>query len=179
MASLTFKRLVLGAALVLAVALIGCAPMGKYQLIKFPTESAATFRNVEVGTVEAGVTEDDLEPGTPSELRLAIIKAVERTKMYEKVGSDLAGASQTIMIKPKIVEMNNGSQFLRWLIGFGVGKAHMEVTCQFVDTATGSVFATGSFTGEIKAGLFGGLSNQGKLSGQVAGAIASFLRKYR
>jgi hypothetical protein len=163
--------------LAMLVTCFGCAQMGKYSLAKPPAKDTREFVSVEVQEVEVGLTKDELEPETQADLRMAIIEAIQKAKIYEKVGMETEDVDQVITIESKIVELDAGSQFLRWFLGFGAGKAYMEVACKFLDKETGEVIATGTFTGEIKGGFFGGSADQETMSKYVAEAVARFLKK--
>jgi len=164
------------AVLTVIFSLFGCAP-GKYSLTGVPSEQTNTFRNVEVAPVEVGATTDEVDAETPMELRTAIIEAIQKKKMYETVVPELANDETAIRIESKIIELENGSQFGRWLIGGWGGKAYMEVSCRFINKASGKEFADGTFSGEISGGFFGGSPNQSNMSKQVASAVVKFLKK--
>lgn len=163
--------------LILIVFLLSCASGPyKYSLTGSPTEQTKSFKGIEVDKVEVGITESELDLETPIELRTAIIDEVQKTGKYAKVAPELTSEEGVIQIESKIVEFDEGSQGARW-IGFGMGKAHLDVICQFKNKKTGEVFATGTFIGEIKGGWFGGTANQKKMSEYVAKAVAKFLKK--
>lgn len=155
----------------------GCVSMGKYSLDKVPSEDTKSFKNIEVSQIEAGVTKDELNPETIIDLRTAIIEAIQKKDIYEKVEAELGIAEGVLQIKCKIIELDNGSQFLRWLVGRFGGKAYLETTCQFINKNTGKIIASGTFSGEITGGFFGGSANQETMSKYVAAAIARFLKK--
>ncbi len=55
----------------------GCAGPGKYVLTSKPTQDTKAFKNVEVAKVEVGITKDELDPETTTELRMAIIEQIK------------------------------------------------------------------------------------------------------
>lgn len=169
------KLLLLNVLLSMMLFLGGCATMGKYSLDKYPTEDTKAFLKVEVAEVEVGITKDELEPETVAELRSAIMEAIMKKNLYQEVAAELGMEEGTLLIECKIIELDNGSQFLRWLIG--AGKAYLETSCQFINKDTNTVFASGVFTGEIKGGAFGGSPDQEKMSMYVGEAVARFLKK--
>ena len=97
--------------------------------------------------------------------------------MYQEVSTELDGQEDAIGIACRIREFNKGSQFVRWFVSFGAGKGHLDVDCDFVEKSRNNVFASGSFTGQIQGGFFGGALNEESLSKHVARQIARFLKK--
>ncbi|NOX88459.1 MAG: DUF4410 domain-containing protein [Calditrichaeota bacterium] len=175
---LKFKSLLLLNVFLISLLILGgCATMGRYSLDYPPTESTRSYVNIEVAPIEVGITKDELDPATVSELRYAIIEKVQRLGIYQKVQAEPISDDRTLLIKCKIYELDNGSQFLRWLLGWGAGKAYMETLCQFIDKKTNKVISSGTFSGEIRGGFFGGSADQEKMAKDVAGAIARFLKK--
>lgn len=178
MESVRSKRLLsLSFLVIILLIFIGCASMGKYSLEKPPVEDVKSFINIEVNKVEVGITKDELNPETVTDLRAAIIEAIQKKKIYEQIGPELDVEEGTLVINCKIIELDNGSKFLRWLLGMGAGKAYLETACQFSDKKTGRVIASGTFTGEIRGGFFGGSADQEKMAKYVAEAVARFLKK--
>lgn len=176
MKELKLKKLhLLNLVFVILLMLGGCVSVGKYSLDKSPSEDTKSFANVEVGKIEIGVTKDKLEPETILELRSAIIEAIQKKNIYQQVAAELGIDEGTLLIKCKIVELDNGSRFLRWLIR--AGKAYLETSCQFINKKTNKVISSGTFTGEIQGGFFGGAADQEEMSKSVADAIARFLKK--
>jgi len=157
------------------VLVTGCAP--SYVLKAPPTADTKSFKNVEVAKVEVGVTESELEPETPLELRTAIIEQVQKKKLYEKVAAEFDLRESTLLIQPKIAQFDKGSRTARYFIGFGAGKARYEVICKFVNKTTQEMIAEGTFKAEVKRGLFGGGTNQKTMSESIAMQVAQFLKK--
>ena len=177
MLELKLKNLLSLNILLIIILVLGGCSMGKYSLNRIPSEDTKSFVQVEVGQVEVGLTKDELDPETIFDLRSEIIKAIQKKKIYQQVAAELGIDEGTLLIKCKIIELDNGSQFLRWLIGMGAGKAYLETSCQFINKKTNKVISSGTFTGEIKGGFFGGSANQESMSKFIAAAVARFLKK--
>ncbi len=156
----------------------GCAP-GKYVLTNPPTNDTRNFKNVEVAKVEVGITESELDPEIPIELRTAIMEEIQKKGIYKNIAAELDVDESTLQIQPKIIEFDKGSQAARYLVGFGAGKAHLDVQCKFINKETEKVFAEGTFTAFVSGGFFGGSTNQKTMSKNVAIQIVKFLQKSR
>ena len=162
---------------VILLSFVGCAQMGKYSISKPPVQDTKYFKNVEVSKIEVGLTTDEIDNDTTYELRSAIIESIQKKNIYQQVLNELDNDEDALKIECKIIELDNGDQFIRWLLGMGIGKAHLDVSCKFINKKTNQVFASGTFTGEISGGIFGGEADQKLMSKFVAEAIARFLKK--
>jgi hypothetical protein len=162
--------------LVTTVLMVGCAP-ANYILKGPPTENTRSFKNIEVAKVEVGITESELDPETPLELRRAIIEEIQKTEVFSQVTFELDSSESTIQIQPRIVEFDKGSQAARYLIGFGAGKAHLDVECTFINKEMQTVIAEGTFKTEVGGGWFGGSADPKSMSEDVAKEIAKFLEE--
>ncbi|MBU0507952.1 DUF4410 domain-containing protein [bacterium] len=171
------RNSVFGLVLVISVLVVGCAAPNRYAMKSPATADVRSFRSVEVVSVSTGITEDELDPGTPTELRMAIISAIQKARTYRQVAAELDSSAGVLQIRAKIVRFDRGSQAARYLVGFGAGKARLHVDCEFVDKESESIVAVGTFIAEIAGGLFGGTSNQGTMSKNVAKQVARFLKK--
>lgn len=156
---------------------VGCATPGKYVLKNSPTTNPKSFKNIEVTKVEVGITESELEPETPIDLRTVIIQEIQKKKLFEQVASEFGVDEATLQIQPKIVQFDKGSQAARYFLGFGAGKAHLDVDCKFVNKTTQETIAEGTFVAELKGGFFGGSANQKSMSQNVAKQVVKFLKK--
>ncbi|MCX6601729.1 MAG: DUF4410 domain-containing protein [bacterium] len=174
---LSRRNCVLGLVFVVSALVVGCAAPGKYVMKNPPTTDVKRFGSVEVASVSTGITEDELDPATATELRSAIIAAIQKEAMYGKVAPEVDMSEATLQIQPRIVQFDRGSRTARYLVGFGAGKAHLDVECKFVDKETQRVIAEGTFIAEIAGGLFGGASDQEMMSKNVAKQVAKFLKK--
>lgn len=162
---------------VVSTSFLGCAQIGRYSLIESPSKRTDSFQNCEVGEVTVGITQDELNPETLIDLRMAIIDAINKKRIYQSVMSEFKEVERAIRIECNIVVFDKGNQFARWFIGWGVGQATLEVSCKFIDKEQGTTFASGGFTGVINGGFFGGTADQKILSKLVANAVAKFLKK--
>jgi hypothetical protein len=170
-------NLIVVLAIVFSFILLGCAAPQRYRLKSPPTDKTKSFKTVVVSKVETGITESELEPETMIQLRNAILDEVMETKIYEKVAFECEETAMTLEIQPKVVEFDKGSRTARYLVGFGAGKGHLDVECKFLNRETQTVIAEGTFITELKGGLFGGGTNQQKMSQQIGEQVARFLKK--
>jgi len=156
---------------------LGCAA-GKYSLVNPPSDKTESFQAVEVGKIDVGATNDEVQPEIPIELRSLIVEEIHKKNIYQQVLEENDFNDSVIKVDAKIIQFNKGSQFTRWAVGIlGAGKAVLDVECKFINKETNDVFAQGIFTAEVKNGIFGGTANQKNMSKDVAKAIARFLKK--
>lgn len=171
------RRLLPVACLILAAGSAwSCAPK-EYTLTLGPTRDVRSYRHIQVAPVQTKITEDSLESQTSLVLRSAIIDAVRREKAFASVEAQSEQRDSTLQVDCTIVQFVKGSQATRWLLGFGAGKGHLNVSCSFADGGSGDVVAEGTFAEDVKGGWFGGSVNQEKMSEKIAKKIAKFLKK--
>ena len=156
-----------------------CAKPGTYELSLAPSP-VAQFHSVHVTPVTTGVTNDSLDITVPVMLRNAIIETLRESGRYQRVEAELEPAPGVLRIDCRISEFDAGSRGGRWLAGgLGVGRGHLDATCQFFDMADEGLYAEGVFSDEIKGGFFGGGVNLEDMSSNMAAALDRFLEDGR
>jgi hypothetical protein len=164
--------------LMAAVLVAGCAAPNKYVMNNPPTTDVHRFASIEVAPVTTDdITKYDVSPITPAILRTAIIAEIQKVGIYRNVGLEFDYSEAVLQVQPKIVQFVKGDRAERYFVGFGAGKAHLDVVCRFVNKETQSLIAEGIFTAEVEGGMFGGDADQQTMAENVAGQVAKFLKK--
>ncbi len=106
-----------------------------------------TFKSIEPGFVQAPprkytivalgdvVVEDKLWEHLGGHFRAAVAKRLAEEKLFESI-QDPAPATlsdSAVLVVGKITEVDKGSTALRWIIGFGAGKARVGGAFEFRD----------------------------------------------
>lgn len=87
---------------------------------------------------------------------LNLFQAVNRVS----VEAEAAPATKTLVLQGTVIEYEPGSRALRWLIGFGAGKAFVTVQLTAIDKVTREEIFKGNIGGEQSMGIFGGSINE-------------------
>ena len=161
------------------VSITSCTTTGYYNLDKLPENK--TYENIEITDVIVESTKDAVKKETPEILQEQIILNINKNILSDSVSTSLSNNYNTLQIKPKIVDLNNGSQFKRYLFGrlSSSAKAKLGVYCSFVEKKSQKEISRGIFEGYIKGGFFGGSPNQKTMSKFVSDEIVDFLQDYK
>lgn len=155
----------------------GCGSTGVYSVMEESESNLRSYNTVEILDVESEKTTDHIQEGTPSQIRESIKTNIKTWRLYDDVVFDSQLKENTLQIRCKIVELDNGSEFLRFLIGLGVGKAYLKTKCEFIDKERNQVIYSGEFSGEMRGGLLGAKADQKVMAKYVGEAVTDFLRK--
>ncbi len=159
------------------IVLSGCGSIGVYSLLEESNANLHSYNTVEILEVENGITTDKIAPKTKSRIRESIQENIKIWRLYDNVVFNTSASENTLQIKCKIVELDNGSEFLRFLISLGVGKAFLKTNCEFIDKKKNEIIYSGEFTGVIRGGFFGASADQKIMAKYVGEAVSDFLRK--
>ena len=175
---MTYKKIFFNVSIfiIIVFVLVGCAK-SRYLIYMSPTVNLKSFVNIEVSAIELESQRLNVEIPTLYILRHEIIKAIQKSNMYQKVANEIDTYRGTLLIKCKIVEFDKGNRVLRYFIGMGAGKAYLKSICLFYNKENGQLIATGTFSGEIESGFFGGSVDQNEMVGAIVKAIVLFLKK--
>lgn len=170
------KRLTTVVAAALTVS--GCATSSSFELTVPPATQPKRFTAVDVAPVTSDWVPENASMLTEmgSAIRRAIIDELTGSGEFALVVSELDPAPGAVLISCSIVDFDEGSRLARYLVGLGAGKAELKVACKFTDLTTDEPYAEGVFSGELKAGLFGGKADAGTMGKEVGEAIRRFLR---
>jgi len=163
--------------ILLFFALSGCGSVGVYSLLEESDSNLRSYNTIEILEIESGETTDIIERGTKSQIRESIKTNVKTWRLFDNVVFNTPTTKNTLQIKCKIVELDNGSEFLRFVISLGVGKAYLKTHCEFIDKEKNEVINSGEFSGEMRGGLFGSSADQKVMAKYVGEAVSDFLRK--
>jgi hypothetical protein len=99
---------------------------------------AEHYQNIAVGEVAA---KDVLWNAYAIQLRRGLIAALIKSKKFAQV---LDPAPQplppsTVLVTGQVTEADKGDEALRWIIGFGAGRAHVTGDFQLVDGANNTI----------------------------------------
>ncbi len=112
--------------------LLGCT--FKSIVPEFVQAPPRKYTIVAVGDI---VVEDKLWEHLGGHFRLALAKRLAEEKLFESI-QDPAPATlseSAVLVVGKITEVEKGSTALRWIIGFGAGKARVGGSFEFRDAA--------------------------------------------
>jgi hypothetical protein len=160
--------------------LAGCAS-GRYVIVEAPTVPLKNFSILEVQDCTSNDKQPDavkLAGGFADQL---VAKLTEYNndhkngRLFTSVTKSTDQTDGVLQIQSVLLSYEKGSQALRYIIGFGAGKAYCTVQCTFLDKHTGKQVLKANFEGELSMGLFGGSSGQAK--GKVLDAILDYLKK--
>jgi len=92
----------------------------------------------------------------------------------EATGKSETGKSLTIQLR--VIDMDPGSQAMRYWVGLGAGKAHTQIEGDIVDSSTGKTLASFKDDDYGSGGFFGGgygdlLSNEVQTIGHNVGSL--------
>jgi len=138
---------------------------------------AEHYQNIAVGDVTA---KDVLWNAYSIELRRALIAGLIKSKKFAQV---LDPAPQplppsTLLVTGQVTEADRGDAALRWIIGFGAGRAHITGDIQLSD-ATGNVVAHFSTRKAYSGGTgIGGLVDMDDLANQAGEETAAAIVKW-
>ena len=178
-----------------ALALSGCATASGYELTSPPRTNPNRFTAVDVAPVafdsvpaQAVCPVTDSPPDTASNcpqqaadelataIRRGIVDGLTGSGDLALVVAELDPGPGALLISCAVLQFDEGSRTLRYLVGMGAGKAVLRLTCRFTDLDDDAPYAEGVFRAELKGGLFGGAADGQAMGKQVGEAIRDFLR---
>lgn len=171
------KQLFRAVLILFTVTFSGCGSTGVYSVLEESESNLRSYNIVEILDVESGKTTDQIDEETPLQIRESIKTNIKTWRLFDDIVFDSQIEKNTLQIKCKIVELDNGSEFLRFLISLGVGKAYLKTKCEFIDKEKNQVIYSGEFSGEMRGGLLGAKADQKVMARYVGEAVAEFLRK--
>lgn len=112
--------------------------------------------------------------------KVANVIPQEKQEYYEKKLEELfikngTGIGTGLKIKYSFMAFDEGSQALRYFVGFGAGKGELIVKTSFYDAITDTLLGEIETKGELSVGAFGG-SFDGTLE-KVAEDVFNFTKK--
>ena len=147
-------------ALILIVLVVAGCAASRTQVLQ---PKKAGFENYPV--LEITDFKNNVGPQVPTELlqRLpnAIAEKVTALNLFQAVNrvpvaTEGAPETRTLVLEGAIIEYEPGSRALRYIIGFGAGKAFATVQLTAIDKATKEEIYKGNIGGELTMGIFGG-----------------------
>jgi hypothetical protein len=158
----------------LSAAAAGCAP--KSYVVTTPL-SGVTERPTQVwiGDVQDNLPSDvemDKKP-TPEDIAKFQTYLREEIRARKRLQMDIAADSGACCyeVRAALLEYTKGSGALRFLIGFGAGKASMTTQLKLVDTRSGETVFAGNFIGKVTGSLESGSSMFRQVSRDFAKAL--------
>lgn len=123
----------------------------------------AGFENYSV--LEITDLKNNIGPKVPAEVMQrvpdAIAEKVRGLSLYQAVNrvpavTEAAPETNTLILEGTIIEYEPGSRALRYLVGFGAGKAYATVQLKAIDKAKKEEIFRGNIAAEQSMGVFGG-----------------------
>jgi len=147
-------------ALMLTVLLVAGCAASRTQVLE---PKKAGFENYSV--LEITDLKNNIGPQVPAEVMRrvpdAIAEKVRALNLFQAVNrvpavSEAAPETNTLILEGTIIEYETGSRALRYLVGFGAGKAFATVQLKAIDKATKEEIFRGNIAAEQSMGVFGG-----------------------
>jgi hypothetical protein len=147
-------------ALILIVLLVGGCAASRTQVLE---PKKAGFENYTV--LEITDLKNNIGPRVPAEVMRrvpdAIAEKVRGLNLFQAVNrvpavSEAAPDTNALSLEGTIIEYEPGSRALRYLVGFGAGKAFATVQLRAIDKATKEEIFRGNIAAEQSMGVFGG-----------------------
>lgn len=154
----TLKRLVL---LILASVLVTACASSSHLIVQPTTKKFSEFDELLIKVVEDKIgteTSALLAATAPAELQKKIAQMANRNPdvpFFSEVNLGPATTDNPLVLACTLAGFDEGNRALRWIIGFGAGKANSYLLCSFNDVK-GEKIAEVNFRGEQSTGLFGG-----------------------
>jgi hypothetical protein len=147
-------------ALLLIVLLVAGCAASRTQVLE---PKKAGFENYSV--LEITDLKNNIGPQVPAEVMRrvpdAIAEKVRALNLFQAVNrvpavSEAAPETNALILEGTIIEYETGSRALRYLVGFGAGKAFATVQLKAIDKATKEEIFRGNIAAEQSMGVFGG-----------------------
>jgi len=154
---------------------VGCAP-SRMQVMTPINKNLGAFSILEVEEFTSVVPEK-LPEGVTNRLTEGVIEEVKNLNVFKEVRPAREGKEVGVSIltlKGRLIEYEKGSQFARWMVGYGAGKGSLTLECEFIDKQTGEVVYKANFIGEIVMGIAGGSIKTAEKS--LVKKIAEFIK---
>ena len=151
------KRQMLGG-IVLLFGLASCSG-SRLMVSKESQRSLTSYPTLEIAPFESevrGTAADKIDPDNLLEMRADLLKRLQKERLFRSVTMSADQDTGVLLLKTTVIDYEPGSRLARYFIGFGAGKAEVEVNCQFIEKATGRIVSETSVSGYIAMGGAGG-----------------------
>ena len=147
-------------ALILIVLLVAGCAASRTQVLE---PKKAGFENYSV--LEITDLKNNMGPQVPAEVIRRVpdeigekVRALNLFQVVNRVPAvtETAPDTNTLILEGTIIEYEPGSRALRYLVGFGAGKAYATVQLRAIDKATKEEIFRGNIVAEQAMGVFGG-----------------------